>query len=308
MQEEPRIITVIRIFFGVLWTILQILVAVTKSIYFCIIPPEPKDVSEDIIVISGAGHGLGRAIALRFGRLGATVICVDINKAENEETARMINQEKGTAHNYECDISNRKAVFEVSQKIQRDVGDVTILVNNAGIMPCKPLMRHTEEEIRLLNELNINGVIWAIQAFLPSMLERDFGHIVTISSMGGLMGQSNIVPYCGSKFAVRGIMEALRVELHQDPRDTNGIKLSTICPSVVNSEMCQKPNVRYHKIINVLDTDAAADQIVDNIRREYLESTIPGFLFYINKIYRLVPFSATLIGNDFLGVDLDPCD
>lgn len=63
-----------------------------------------------------------------------------------------------------------------------------------------------------------------IQAFLPAMLERNYGHIVSMSSMAGKMGLRNLVPYCGSKYGVRGIMDALAVELHEDPRDTNGVR------------------------------------------------------------------------------------
>lgn len=64
-----------------------------------------------------------------------------------------------------------------------------------------------------------------IQAFLPTMLERNYGHIVAMSSMAGKMGLRNLVPYCGSKYAVRGIMESLAMELHEDPRDTNGVSM-----------------------------------------------------------------------------------
>ncbi|KOB67199.1 Short-chain dehydrogenase [Operophtera brumata] len=173
--------------------------------------------------ISGAGHGMGREMALRFGRLGAVVIAVDINPAGNEETFKMIKGEKGKIHKYECDVTDRAAVFKLAEKVSKEVGDVTILVNNAGIMPCKPILKHSEKEIRSEVDINVIGNLWMIQAFLPSMLENNHGHIVAMSSMAGKMGLRNLVPYCGTKYAARGIMEALAVELYEDPRDTTGV-------------------------------------------------------------------------------------
>ncbi|XP_026738787.1 epidermal retinol dehydrogenase 2-like [Trichoplusia ni] len=308
MAEEPQIISAIRILFEVIWTHLRLIFEILKALFRFVVPPTPKEVNEDIILITGAGHGMGREVALRFAKLGATVVCIDINAKGNEDTLKMIKQAKGKGFTYECDVTDREAVMQLAQKVEREVGEVTILINNAGIMPCKPVLRHSEKEIRTLMDINVNGNLWMIQAFLPAMLERNSGHIVAMSSMAGKMGLRNLVPYCGSKYAVRGIMEALALELHEDPRDTNGIKFTTVCPYIVNTGLCHNPRIRFAGLMKTVEPGEAADQIVDAVRREYHEITIPSDLYYTNKIFNLFPPAGGRILTDFIGTGLDPHD
>lgn len=110
------------------------------------------------------------------------------------------------------DVTNREKVLETANKVLTEVGDVTVLVNNAGIMPQHEMLKHTEKEIRMVFEINTVAHCWMYQAFLPRMLEKNRGHIVALSSIAGVLGFKNLVPYCGSKFAVRGMMEALHEE------------------------------------------------------------------------------------------------
>ncbi|CAH2102110.1 unnamed protein product [Euphydryas editha] len=296
----------ISLVFEFLWTLIKVNYEILRGIWKMIVPPEPKDVSNEIVLITGTGHGIGREMALRFARLGATIICVDINATTNEETANLIKQEKGKAHTYQCDVTNRAAVMQLAEKVTREVGDVSILVNNAGIMPCKPLLEQTEQEIKLLNDININANLWTLQAFLPSMMARNHGHIVAMSSMAGMMGIRNLVPYCGSKYAVRGIMEALAVELWDDPKDYKGIKLTTICPYMVDTGLCKKPRIRFENLMKLVAPGEAADMIVDAVRRDVIETSIPPELHYsIRYIHNLLPFRAAYVWNTFLNTGVD---
>lgn len=106
--------------------------------------------------------------------------------------------------------------MEVGQKVLSDVGTVTILVNNAGIMPHNELLKHTEGQIRKTFETNILAHFWMLEAFLPKMIENNYGHIVAVSSINGLLPIKYLVPYCSTKFAVRGLMECLFEELRQN--------------------------------------------------------------------------------------------
>lgn len=115
-----------------------------------------------------------------------------------------------------CDVTKREDVFALADKILTDVGHVSIIVNNAGIMPCHSLLKHNADEIRKMFDINVLAHIWVLQAFLPHMFAKRRGHIVAISSMAGLCGLTNLVPYCATKFAVRGLMEALYEELRED--------------------------------------------------------------------------------------------
>jgi all-trans-retinol dehydrogenase (NAD+) len=111
------------------------------------------------------------------------------------------------------DVTNRELVLETASKVLSKVGDVSILVNNAGVMPQHEMLKHTEKEVRMIYEINTIAHCWMFQAFLPKMIEHNKGHIVALSSIAGVAGLQNLVPYCGSKFAVRGAMEAMMEEL-----------------------------------------------------------------------------------------------
>lgn len=119
---------------------------------------------------------------------------------------------------FSVDVTSREKVLEVGSKVLEDVGDISILVNNAGIMPQHEILKHSEAEVRKMYEINVFAHYWLIQAFLPKMMEKNEGHIVALSSIAGVVGLNNLVPYCGSKFAVRGSMESLAEELraHSD--------------------------------------------------------------------------------------------
>lgn len=95
------------------------------------------------------------------------------------------------------DVTNREKVIEAGKKVESEVGTVTILINNAGIMPQHELLKHTEKEIRMIFEINVLAHFWMFEAFLPKMIERNYGHIVALSSMAGAIGLVNLVPYCG---------------------------------------------------------------------------------------------------------------
>jgi all-trans-retinol dehydrogenase (NAD+) len=122
-------------------------------------------------------------------------------------------------------VTDREKVLETGAKVLKEVGDVTILLNNAGIMPSHDFLQHTETEIRNIVNINVVAHFWMFQAFLPKMIENNRGHIVAMSSMAGIMGFQNLVPYCGSKFAVRGIQEALSEELRCKTNGKSQVRL-----------------------------------------------------------------------------------
>lgn len=96
-------------------------------------------------------------------------------------------------------MTNREKVLETGSRVLKEVGDVTILINNAGIMPQHEMLKHSEAEIKKMYDINIFAHYWMFQAFLPVMIEKNHGHIVAMSSIAGLVGLNNLTPYCGSK-------------------------------------------------------------------------------------------------------------
>lgn len=119
-------------------------------------------------------------------------------------------------------------VIETGSKVLSEIGDVTILVQNAGIMPQCLMLSHSEQIIRKMYDINVLAHHWLYEAFLPKMMEKNRGHIVALSSIAGIIGFENIVPYCGSKFAVKGTVESLREELRKSPKDYSGVSVDWI--------------------------------------------------------------------------------
>ncbi|XP_055613468.1 estradiol 17-beta-dehydrogenase 11 isoform X3 [Uranotaenia lowii] len=299
--------------YNVLLILVDLLMLWAKSTYNIVMgvvhmfsPPEAEDVSKDVVLITGAGHGMGKCLALQYAALRSTVVCVDINEATNSGTVAEIKRQGGTAFGYVLDVTNRQQINDVAKKIKEQVGVVTILVNNAGIMPTHPLLQQTEAEIRETFEINVMAHFWLLQAFLPDMIQKNRGHIVALSSAAGLVGLKNLVPYCGTKFAVRGIMEALSEEIRADPRKPN-IKFTTIMPYMVDTGLCKRPHARFPDAMKLVKPEDAAAAIIDAQRRGVVEATIPKYLLYLNSFMRNFPIKNGQMLGDFLdaGVNSD---
>ncbi len=124
------------------------------------ISSKPKDVDGEIVLITGAGSGLGRLLSLDFARRGAMVVCCDINKKGVDETVEEIKSKHGSARAYVFDCSDRKEVYACAEQIRKDVGDVTILVNNAGIVSGKKFLDTPDEMIQKTFEVNTMAHFW----------------------------------------------------------------------------------------------------------------------------------------------------
>ncbi|XP_033208954.1 short-chain dehydrogenase/reductase family 16C member 6-like [Belonocnema kinseyi] len=286
----------------VLLLFLKIIFYLFESIYRFFVPAEEKSVAGEIVLVTGAGHGIGRELAVRYASLGATVVCWDINQEGNEETANEI-KKQGAARSfaYKCDVSSRDEVLETAEKVREEVGNVTILVNNAGIMPCHSFLTHTPEEIRKLVDVNLMSHFWMLQAFLPSMIEKNHGHVVALSSMAGIVGLPNLVPYCATKYAVRGIMDSICEEIRQiSPNKINNIKFTTIYPYMVDTGLCKKPKSRFPNLLALVKPHEAADQIISAQRRNQMEITIPSYWLTVSTFVRTLPYKAILQVIDFV--------
>ncbi|CRK89700.1 CLUMA_CG003407, isoform A [Clunio marinus] len=292
--------------FNVFYLVFEIIILQLKFWYRTIesainlFTSEPRDVSGDIVLITGAGHGMGKELALQYSELGATIVCWDINEQLNLETVKLIKSKGRKAHGYTVDVTNREKVLETGSKVQKDVGTVTILVNNAGIMPSHDLLKHTENEIRKTIDINLVAHFWMYEAFLPKMIENNHGHIVALSSMAGVMGFQNLVPYCGTKFAVKGVQEALSEELRCKSNGTSKIKFTTIFPYMVDTGLCKKVKIRFQSLMPMINPKDAAAEIIFAQRKGIEEMSLPRHLLYMNAYFRNFPNKANILVKDFL--------
>ncbi|NTW50789.1 MAG: SDR family NAD(P)-dependent oxidoreductase, partial [Chlorobiales bacterium] len=153
------------------------------------------------ILITGSASGIGRLMAERFASEGAHVILWDVNTNALNTFRDELTSKGQKASAYTCNLTDRAAIYATAKTVLNEFGHVDILINNAGIVSGKTLLDATDAEIERTFDVNTLALFWTARAFMPTMVRRNSGHIVTVSSAGGLVGTSRLTDYCSSKFA-----------------------------------------------------------------------------------------------------------
>lgn len=165
-----------------------------------------KKIAGDVAVVTGAGSGIGRLMALKLAKEGCKVALLDINVEAAAHVAAECEKLGATARAYKCNVVDREMVYAVGKQVEADFGRVDIVINNAGIVGGKKLMEADDKRMELTIQVNTIALLWVTKAFLGGMIERDHGHVVTIASSAGRVGIPNMVAYCASKFGAVGFV------------------------------------------------------------------------------------------------------
>jgi 3-oxoacyl-[acyl-carrier protein] reductase len=189
-------------------------------------------IEKQVAVVTGAGRGIGRAIAIELGRLGAQVVVVARNRTELEETARVIG---ANASVMPADVRKKEDLRRLFEQMATEKGPADILVNAAGLGIFGPVVEFKDEDFETLIETNLRGIFFTCRYVLPSMIERKRGHIINIASIAGKVGSATRAVYCASKFGVVGFTESLAEEVRQ-----HGIRASVICPGSTDTGFSSK--------------------------------------------------------------------
>uniref|UniRef100_A0A668U033 Short-chain dehydrogenase/reductase 3 n=1 Tax=Oreochromis aureus TaxID=47969 RepID=A0A668U033_OREAU len=223
----------------VLVDLLLMLVDLTGSILSAILQtflrPRLKCIDGELCLITGAGGALGRLFALEFAKEGAHLVLWDCNAAANEQTARLVRELGVRVHTYTVDLSKRQSIYETANRVRTEVGHVSILVNNAGVVAGRRLLDCPDELLERTLLVNCHALFWMTKAFLPRMKEQNHGHIVTVASSSRCSFYFLLQDYCASKFGAVGFHESLTHELIAE--DLNGIKTTLVCPYIVDTGM-----------------------------------------------------------------------
>jgi NAD(P)-dependent dehydrogenase (short-subunit alcohol dehydrogenase family) len=171
------------------------------------------DVRGKVAVITGAGSGIGRALALQLARLGAKVAISDVDTVGLAETERQVDVIGAPCHSQRLDVTDRAAVLAYADAVAEHFGSVNIVINNAGIAFTGNIEDMTFEQIERVMDVDFWGVVNGTKAFLPHLIASGEGHVVNISSLFGLLAVPGQSAYNAAKFAVRGFTEALRQEM-----------------------------------------------------------------------------------------------
>jgi NAD(P)-dependent dehydrogenase (short-subunit alcohol dehydrogenase family) len=189
--------------------------------------------SGQVAVVTGAGRGIGAAIARKLAALGATVVLCGRTLKLLEDTAVSISADGGQAQALACDVTDLGSVQALAAAVAQRFGRVDILVNNAGVGSfAAPLHEMTPEAWEKILNTNLRGVFYCVRSFVPMMIKAGTGHIVNISSLAGKNALPNGAAYAASKSGLNGLSYSIAEEL----RD-HGIRVSVVCPGSVDTEL-----------------------------------------------------------------------
>ncbi|XP_015475673.1 epidermal retinol dehydrogenase 2-like [Parus major] len=271
-----------------------------ESLVFLVVPGRKKNVSGEIVLITGAGSGIGRVLAIKFASLGATVVLWDINEEGLNCAVRLARGNgAGRVHSYICDCSKRQDIYRVADQVKKEVGDVSILINNAGIVIGKRFLDSPDSLLEKTMEVNTMAHFWTYKAFLPAMIAANHGHLVSITSCAGLCGGNQVSDYCASKFAAIGFAESIDMEMRALRK--TGVKTTIVCPFAINTGMFDGVKSKWPRLAPVLDPEYVAERIISAVRQNQEVLFIPRIIYAVHFFKSFLPVKAAVLLLDYMG-------
>ena len=249
------------------------------------------------VLVTGAARGLGQLVAEKIARAGGSLTLWDVDGRALESTAGRIGSFGVRAEWAVVDVSDPDAVADAATEATARQGPVDILVNNAGIVAGKPLASLEPADVMRTFGVNTLAHFWTLRAFLPDMLRRNSGHVVTIASAAAICAVPRLADYSASKAAVFALDEALRLELRNL---RSRVRTLVVCPYYVDTGMFAGVRTRFRALLPILSSDYTASRIVQAIERDKRRLILPWFV-RVTWLVRLLPVSwfdalSTLLG------------
>ena len=257
-----------------------------------------------VAVVTGAGSGIGRALAIELAARGARVAISDVNEAGLAETSRSAKENGAEVHQEPLDVSDREAFGAYAEAVARHFGVVHQIYNNAGIAFSRSVLESTYEDYERIFSVNLWGVIHGTKAFLPHLVESGDGHLVNVSSLNGYMAQGEMTHYCASKFAVRGFTEAVRTEMlqHGHPVAVSSVHPGGIRTNIADAALASARELglpvtdrdeRRHRAYNEkllrMEPAKAARIIVDGVEAGRARILVGQDAKLVDAVVRLLP-------------------
>jgi meso-butanediol dehydrogenase/(S,S)-butanediol dehydrogenase/diacetyl reductase len=197
-----------------------------------------------VALITGAAQGIGRAIALRLAKDGVDIAIVDLKKEKMDAVAKEVQALGRKVTVFVADVTSRDQVYAAVDHAEKELGGFDIMVNNAGIAQVRPLAEVTPQEVETIFKINIEGVLWGIQAAAKKFKDRGHkGKIINASSVAGHNGFAMLGVYSATKFAIRGLTQAAALEYASD-----GITVNAYCPGIVGTDMWVEIDERFAQL------------------------------------------------------------
>lgn len=261
-----------------------------------------KSFAGKVAAITGAGSGIGRALALELARRGCRVALSDIDAGALAATVQLVTVAGGHASSAQVDVADRAAVRAWADACRRDHGQVNLVFNNAGVALAAPAETVRAEDFDWVMGINFWGVVHGTQAFLPHLRASGEGHIVNISSVFGIIAMPTQSAYNASKFAVRGYTEALRMELELEgaPVSATCVHPGGIATNIARAQRfdadvqrltgldAESHRAQAQRLIDRTTPDAAARQILEGVQRNARRVLIGSDARVLDTLARLL--------------------
>uniref|UniRef100_A0A0N4ZSI6 Short-chain dehydrogenase/reductase 3 n=1 Tax=Parastrongyloides trichosuri TaxID=131310 RepID=A0A0N4ZSI6_PARTI len=283
-KEESNLINLLIIFPTLLYLILI-------GIINALIPNSwkpKKDVKGKVVLITGAGQGLGRLYALQFANLKSNLILWDINRENLKKVSKECEMKNVNVSYQVVDVSDKEEIYKAANKVLKDKGCVDILINNAGILFGKEFLESSDENFEKMMKVNTFSHWYTLKAFLPDMIRRRKGHIVSMCSISSFAGTPWGVDYATSKFGTIGIMESIRNELKM--KNIFEIKTTIIAPTFTRTAMID--NFKISKGRESLAPEDVVSQAMEAILTEQSILIMPKLLYFLYYLKGILPTAA----------------
>lgn len=237
-----------------------------------------KDLNNKVAAITGAGSGIGQALALNLAQQGCHLALSDIDKDGLTETLILLKNQPIKITQQILDVSDRQAVYAWADQVVADHGKVNLIFNNAGVAQSGTVMSNSIEDYEWIININLWGVIYGTKAFLPYLEQAGEGHVINISSVFGLTSQPLMSSYNATKFAVRGFTESLRQDL-----ELTDSCVSTTCihPGGIKTNIAK--TARMDESVNQV-TGATREQAISDFEKMFLNTPEKAARVIINAV------------------------
>jgi NAD(P)-dependent dehydrogenase (short-subunit alcohol dehydrogenase family) len=239
----------------------------------------PRSLTGEVVAITGGGRGIGRATAAALLAAGARVAIGDIEPGLAARTAAELGS---GAVGLELDVTDSASFAAFLDEVERELGPLDVVINNAGIMPVGPFDAESEATAQRLVDINLHGVIIGSKLALQRFVPRGHGWIVNVASVAGKGGFPGGATYCATKHAVAGLSEAIRAEYRR-----RGIKVTTVCPTVVHTELGS--GLHRARGMRYVEPEDVAGAIVRALQTGRTEVYIPREMSVLMRLGQVLP-------------------
>ena len=260
-----------------------------------------KNLKGMVAAITGAGSGIGQALAVELAKHGCHVAISDINESGLQETEQQAKSYGVEEHSSLLDVASKDAVYEWADKVANEMGGVNLVFNNAGVSLSETIESMSYENFEWLMNINFWGVVYGTKAFLPHLKASGEGHVVNISSVFGMIGVPSQAAYNAAKFAVKGFTECLREEMELDE---GNVKVTCVHPGGIKTNIMRSSRLGNvgkagtsdkDRAVKMFDRAArttpeqAAKVIVDGVKKDKPRVLIGNDARMIDAMQRLLP-------------------